>query len=205
MACRAGRHAALSGARARRDPADLRCGAARALAPVRAVRHRGLGQRENPGTFERNFDTRNGAQQSRFVGGTQLVAERVAAALGDRVMLSSPVRRIATDKSGGVVHCDRMTVTAKRVIVAIPPVLAGRIQYEPGLPFARDQLMQRYPQGTLTKVAAVYDTPFWRSSGLTGAVLDTGGPVSASFDDSPPERLPGRPVRLRRWRQRPEL
>ncbi|HTP22973.1 MAG TPA: FAD-dependent oxidoreductase, partial [Solirubrobacteraceae bacterium] len=52
-------------------------------------------------------------------------------------------------------------------------------------------LIQRYPQGTLTKVAAVYDTPFWRSNGLTGAVLDTGGPVSASFDDSPPSGSPG--------------
>ena len=56
----------------------------------------------------------------------------------------------------------------KRVIVAIPPTLTARIHYEPGLPYARDQLVQRYPQGTLTKVAAVYPTPFWRANGLTG-------------------------------------
>jgi len=149
------------------------------------------GNEQNPGTFERNFDTRNGAQQSRFVGGTQLVAGRVAAALGDRVLLNSPVQKIVQEKSGAVVHSGRLTVTAKRVIVATPPVLAGRIQYEPAMPFARDQLIQRYPQGTLTKVAAVYDTPFWRANGLTGAVLDTGGPVSASFDDSPPSGSPG--------------
>ncbi len=142
-------------------------------------------------TFERNFDTRSGAQQSRFVGGTQLVAERVAAALGDRVHLSSPVQKIVQDKAGAVVHSGRRTITAKRVIVATAPVLSGRIQYEPALPFARDQLVQRYPQGTLTKVAAVYPTPFWRDNGLTGAVLDTGGPVSASFDDSPPSGSPG--------------
>jgi monoamine oxidase len=149
------------------------------------------GNEQNPGTFERNFDTRNGAQQSRFVGGTQEITNRVAAALGQRIVLSSPVRRIATAKGGVIVHSDRITVTAKRVIVATPPTLAGRIQYEPGLPFARDQLIQRYPQGTLTKVAAVYPTPFWRDSGLTGTVLDTGGPVNASFDDSPPEGSPG--------------
>jgi len=149
------------------------------------------GNEQNPGTFERNFDTRNGAQQSRFVGGTQEITNRVAAALGTRVVLSSPVRRIAHAKTGLTVHSDRMTVTVKRVIVATPPTLAGRIQYEPGLPFARDQLIQRYPQGTLTKVAAVYPTPFWRANGLTGTVLDTGGPVNASFDDSPPGGSPG--------------
>ncbi|MBV9607872.1 MAG: flavin monoamine oxidase family protein [Solirubrobacterales bacterium] len=149
------------------------------------------GNEQNPGTFERNFDTRNGAQQWRFVGGTQEIANRVAAHLGHRVVLSSPVRRISHAKSGVTVHSDRLTVTAKRVIVATPPTLAGRIVYEPALPYSRDQLIQRYPQGTLTKVAAVYPTPFWRSSGLTGTVLDTGGPVNASFDDTPPSGSPG--------------
>ncbi|HUE26212.1 MAG TPA: FAD-dependent oxidoreductase, partial [Solirubrobacteraceae bacterium] len=46
---------------------------------------------------------------------------------------------------------------------------------------------QRYGQGTLTKVAAVYDRPFWRDNGLNGTAVDTGGPVSATFDDSPPD------------------
>jgi monoamine oxidase len=149
------------------------------------------GNEQNAGTFERNFDTRNGAQQSRFIGGTQEIAIRVAAALGDRIHLNSPVQRIVQDKAGAVVHTGRRTITAKRVIVAVPPVLSGGIHYAPGLPPARAQLIQRYPQGTLTKVAAVYDTPFWRDNGLTGAVLDTGGPVSASFDDSPPSGSPG--------------
>jgi monoamine oxidase len=145
------------------------------------------GNEQNAGTFERNFDTRNGAQQSRFIGGTQEITDRIAAGLGSRVLLSSPVRQIVQGKSSATVHSDLLTVTAKRVIVATPPTLAGRIDYQPDLPYARDQLIQRYPQGTLTKVAAVYPTPFWRASGLTGAALDTGGPVSASFDDSPPD------------------
>lgn len=145
------------------------------------------GNEQTTGTFERNFDTRGGAQQSRFIGGSQEIAIRVATALGDRVVLNSPVSQIVQNKSDIVVHSSQLTVTAKRVIVAIPPTLTARIQYEPGLPYARDQLVQRYPQGTLTKVAAVYSSPFWRANGLTGQVLDTGGPVSASFDDSPPD------------------
>jgi len=149
------------------------------------------GNEQNPGTFERNFDTRGGAQQSRFIGGSQEIAIRVASALGHRVVLNSPVSRIVRSKGDIVVHSSKLAVTAKRVIVAIPPTLTARIHYEPGLPYARDQLVQRFPQGTLTKVAAVYPTPFWRASGLTGQVLDTGGPVSASFDDSPPDGSPG--------------
>jgi monoamine oxidase len=150
------------------------------------------GNPSNPGTFERNFDTRGGAQQSRFIGGSQQIPIRMAQHLDHgRVLLNSPVRQIVRAKSGVTVYADHHTVHAKRVIVAIPPVLAGRIHYSPALPYARDQLTQRYPQGTLTKVAAVYDTPFWRDAGYTGQALDTGAPVSASFDDSPPGGSPG--------------
>jgi monoamine oxidase len=143
------------------------------------------GDENNPGTFERNFDTRSGAQQSRFVGGSQTIAFRMADDLAGRVVLGSPVHRIIQERGGVSVVSGKFNARGKHVIVAIPPTLAGRIAYEPGLPLERDQLTQRYPQGTLTKVAAVYETPFWRDQGLTGQALATGGPVSATFDDSP--------------------
>ncbi|TMK87828.1 MAG: flavin monoamine oxidase family protein [Actinobacteria bacterium] len=145
------------------------------------------GNEQHQGTFERNFDTRGGAQQSRFVGGSQTIALQIAARLGSRVVLGSPVRRIVQGPRGITAHSDKVTVKAKRAIVAIPPALAGRISYEPLLPFQRDQLTQRYGQGTLTKVAAVYKLPFWRAAGLNGTAISTSGPVTATFDDSPPE------------------
>ena len=46
------------------------------------------------GSFQRLIDTGGGAQQDRFAGGSALVAERLAARLGDVVRLSSPVGRI---------------------------------------------------------------------------------------------------------------
>jgi monoamine oxidase len=150
------------------------------------------GNETTTGTFERNFNTRDGAQMFRFTGGSQTIALTMAEQLGGtthgtrgRLVLRSPVRRIAQTHSGVVVTSDRLTVHAKQVIVAIPPALAARIDYEPILPFERDQLMQRFAQGTLTKVAAVYDRPFWRDAKLTGQAIDAGGPVSATFDDSP--------------------
>ena len=47
------------------------------------------GNEQNPGTFERNFDTRGGAQQSRFVGGSQTIALKIAAQLGARASCSA--------------------------------------------------------------------------------------------------------------------
>ncbi len=149
------------------------------------------GDPEHPGTFQRNFNTRGGAQQNRLVGGSQRLPLELARRLGDVVALRTPVRSIAQTRSGTTVVSDAVTVSAKRVVVAIPPTLAGRIAYEPILPFERDQLTQRYGQGTLTKVAAVYDEPFWRANGLTGSAVATGFPINIAYDDSPPGGRPG--------------
>jgi monoamine oxidase len=149
------------------------------------------GNETHPGTFERNFDTRDGGQMWRLVGGSQEIATRIAAQLGRRVVLRSPVRRITQGARRVTVVSDRYTVKCRRVIVAIPPTLAGRIDYHPILTPERDQLTQRYGQGTLTKVAAVYDKPFWRDKGLTGQAVSIDGLVSATFDDSPQSGAPG--------------
>src|SRR6266446_6343683 len=143
------------------------------------------GNEQNPGTFERNFDTAGGAQESRFVGGAQTVALRVAAQLGQRVVLSAPVRRITQSSSGVTVVSDRFSVTGRRVIVAIPPTLAGRIDYQPPLPPLRDQLVQHMPQGSLMKFEAIYTTPFWRAKGLSGQAVSELGPIKVTFDTSP--------------------
>ena len=45
------------------------------------------GNETNPGTFERNFNTRGGAQQQRFVGGSQLIPIKMGAQLGKRIIL----------------------------------------------------------------------------------------------------------------------
>jgi monoamine oxidase len=129
--------------------------------------------------------TAGAAQDACFRDGTQALAESVAAALGPRVRLHQPVRRIRHDAERVVVETDDLAVTAARVIVAIPPTLAGRIDYSPPLPGPRDQLTQRVPQGSAIKCHALYDRPFWRDAGLSGLVLDCDGPVSMIIDGSP--------------------
>jgi monoamine oxidase len=144
------------------------------------------GDETHPGTFERNFNTRDGGQMWRLAGGSQTLCFRIAdETLKRRVYLNRPVRRIIQSGTGVQVVCDNLVLRGQRVIVAIPPTLAGRIDYAPLLPFQRDQLMQRLGQGALTKVAASYDTPFWRAKGLNGTGINTDGLVTATFDDSP--------------------
>ncbi len=145
------------------------------------------GNEKNIGTFERNFNTRDGAQMYRFEGGSQLISARLAKKLRRQIVRRSAVRRIEQHRRGVTVYSDRMIVKAKHVIVAVPPILTGKIDYEPGLPADRVELIDHLPQGTLTKAAAVYDTPFWREDGLTGQVLHDEGPIAATFDDSPPD------------------
>jgi monoamine oxidase len=135
--------------------------------------------------------TQGGAQESRFVGGSQLVSLRLAARLGRRVVLGAPVRRISQDRSGVSVLSDAGTWRGKRAVVAIAPTLAGRIDYEPVLPPLRDGLTQRVPQGSVIKYEAVYPTPFWRGSGLSGYVNSDQPPVHLTYDNSPPSGKPG--------------
>lgn len=123
--------------------------------------------------------------------GLQKLPERMAAAMGDEVSLNAPVRRIDWTKDRVAVHTDRGTWHGRRVIVAIPPTLAGRIQYEPPLPYFRDQLTQRAGQGSVIKVALAYDKPFWRERGLSGEAFLDRGPVRYAMDSTPPGRGEG--------------
>jgi monoamine oxidase len=168
------------------------------------------GNEQNAGTFERNFNTRDGAQMWRIVGGSQVIPWRMAAELPARhISLKQPVRRIVQDGSGVTVYADGLTYRGQRAIVAVPPTLAGRIAYEPSLPALRDGLTQRVPQGTLMKLEAIYERPFWRDKGLTGFAVTDDAPFSVCFDNTPPDGKPGAIFgfaggnQSRLWGQRP--
>lgn len=142
-------------------------------------------------SLQRLANTRNGAQQDRFAGGSQLIAQRLAEQLARPPVLATPVRRILQDDGGIIVHADGLTVRAERAIVAVPPMLAARIDFSPAMPAGREQLLARMPQGTALKYLAIYDEPFWRRDGLSGQLGSDRFPVSATFDNSPPDGRPG--------------
>ncbi|MBM3668008.1 MAG: flavin monoamine oxidase family protein [Actinobacteria bacterium] len=139
------------------------------------------------GGWDDLLDTEGGAQQDRIVGGSQLISLKMAEQLGDRVTLSSPVSSVRVEDDGVVAGGQR----ARRVIVALPPALAGTIDYEPALPSARAQLTQRVPMGSVIKCMALYDEPFWRQDGLSGIATSLPGPAQVVFDNTPPNGTPG--------------
>lgn len=146
--------------------------------------------------FDSLIGTEGGAQQDRFHGGSQRLALLMAEQLGaERVRLGSAVRRIEHGSDWVTLHADggdgAVRVRARRAIVAVPPTLAGRIDYDPILPALRDQLTQRMPQGSVIKTMALYDEPFWRREGLSGQGTSDVGPARVVFDNSPPDGSPG--------------
>jgi monoamine oxidase len=144
--------------------------------------------------FNTLVGTARGAQQDRFHGGSQQIALRMAAELGEeRMSLETPVRRIAQGNGRVALHSEseEPLLLARRAIVAIPPTLAARIAYDPPLPAARDQLTQRMPQGAVIKTMAIYERPFWREDGLSGQAASELGPARVVFDNSPPDGSPG--------------
>ena len=139
------------------------------------------------GGWERLISTTGGAQQDRFAGGVAAISRAVASQLDDALVLGAAVRRIDHDDDGVTVHHDGGAVRAGRAVVAVPPTLAGRIDYRPALPGRRDQLTQRMPAGSVIKFHVVYESPWWRGEGLSGQVLGIGGPIDVTFDCSPPD------------------
>ncbi len=133
----------------------------------------------------------DGAQQDRVVGGAQQLPQGLADQLGERVMVSRPVQRIAQLDQGVVVEASGVVIDASFVIVSVPPALAGALDFDPVLPADRAQLLQRMPHGSVVKFHAVYDSPFWRDAGLSGEAASDTGPVKVVFDNSPPDASVG--------------
>jgi monoamine oxidase len=136
-------------------------------------------------------DGEGGGQQHAVVGGMYTLAQRLVDRLGNAVRLSAPVRQLKQDADAVEVQADGFTVRAQRAIITAPPILAGRIRYDPPLPPLKAQLMDRSPAGQTIKAHAVYPDAFWRADGLNGSGSDIDGPPQLTVDNSPPSGKPG--------------
>jgi monoamine oxidase len=157
--------------------------------------------------------TTGGAQEARFVGGSQQLAAGMAAELGDRVILGAPVDAVDYTPdhviiSGRLVRSppdpgdlanladpsrphDTVRIRARRAVMAMPPALSARLDYTPALPGRRDQLAQRMPMGAVIKVHVIYEQAFWRNDGLNGQIVAPGALMESTFDNSPEDASHG--------------
>ncbi|MFJ4373204.1 FAD-dependent oxidoreductase [Pseudomonas japonica] len=136
---------------------------------------------------------KDGAQETRFVGGSQVLCQRMAQALGDQVKLSTPVRKIVGwDQDIVEVHTDQGVFRTRQVIAALHPALCNQIVFDPPLPEGRAQLQRLWPShAPMRKTVHVYERPFWREKGLNGQVVQADGPLILSCDNSPPDASVG--------------
>ncbi|UCR87952.1 flavin monoamine oxidase family protein [Mycetocola spongiae] len=120
----------------------------------------------------------------RVIGGLQGVPLRLAENLGEDVFLNQPVRRLEYTEDGVHAFADGMSVKARYAIMAVPPNLYSRVDFQPPLPRLKHQMHQHMSLGLVIKVHAVYDTPFWREDGLSGTVFSPYQLVHEAYDNT---------------------
>ncbi|KAJ9628218.1 hypothetical protein H2204_009478 [Knufia peltigerae] len=130
-------------------------------------------------------DFKNGGQHLRFVRGTQSMSIELAKLLTPgSVVLDSPVRRISQTPEGVYVSAGRGDFKCQRVIISVPTPLYKEITFEPPLPEAKAELGKGNVLGYTLKVMVAYSEPWWRKSGLSGAVMSFKGPITTCRDSS---------------------
>lgn len=131
----------------------------------------------------------------RLVGGMATLVEALASGLkAGRTVVGQVVQTVrCAGRHVDVVSVDgtgaMTTVRAEQVLLAVPPRLAHEsISFSPALPASLARQWQRTAtwMAPHAKYVAVYDTPFWRDSGLSGEARSACGPLGEIHDASMP-------------------
>ncbi|OOO07998.1 amine oxidase [Aspergillus oryzae] len=136
-------------------------------------------------------DGKNGGQQLRVRQGNQTISQNMAKELKPgSIHLSSPVTEIKQDPATGActVHTsNNTTFHAKKVILSVATPLYKKITFDPPLPEYKQLLVKENKLGYYSKIIFVFDRPFWRAAGLTGAIQSQTGPFTFTMDNSFPD------------------
>lgn len=142
--------------------------------------------------FERLVGTTDAAQAATVDGGLHGLSTGLAAPLGPALRLTAPVRLLTQAEDRVIATLDDgSTIAARRAVVAMAPLAAGRIAL--AVPDgSREQLAQRMPMGSVIKCVIAYARPFWRDQGLSGEFVGGGEALfSPVFDASPADARHG--------------
>lgn len=99
------------------------------------------------------------------------LADDLAGDLGDRLRLGMPVSSVERRSEGVRVVTATGSIEARAVLVAVPPVMASRIEHSPPLPDTLAKALGAWQSGTVIKVLVRYARAFWRDRGLSGMVF----------------------------------
>jgi monoamine oxidase len=143
------------------------------------------------GGVEALMSVAGGYQDSQFEGGVGGIPAAMAAELGDAVVLDAPVTAV-TQRDGAVeISAAGTAVRARRAVLALPRALAASIRFEPALPGDHALLLHQMPAGTEVKTVAIYEEPFWRADGISGATVATDDTIEVTLDTTQPGHAHG--------------
>jgi monoamine oxidase len=143
------------------------------------------------GGIESLMNVAGGYQDSQFEGGVGQVPDAMAAELGEAVVLGTPVTGVTATGDRVEVRGPGCAVSARRVVLALPRALAAGIRFDPALPADHALLIHQVPAGTEIKMVAVYDMPFWRQDGVSGATVATDDDIEVTLDTCQPNHSQG--------------
>ena len=143
------------------------------------------------GGIESLMNVAGGYQDAQFDGGVGQIPDAMAAELGAAVELGSPVTAVRQTADRVEVTGDGVAVSARRVVLALPRALAAGIRFDPVLPAEHALLIHQVPAGTEVKMVAIYDAPFWRDDGVSGATVATDDEIEVTLDTGQPNHSQG--------------
>ncbi len=114
------------------------------------------------GGLDTMFDPNGGSHSYRVVEGLAALCEKMAAELGDKVLLDRQVYDVIHRDDGVRVVAENAIIEADYVVVALPPNQVVKMDFDPVLPRRRMWLLQRLEMSSVIKCFALYDEPFWR-------------------------------------------
>lgn len=136
-------------------------------------------------------EVENGAQERKFLGGSQQISDRLREKLGfNRVLLNHVVKHIQWSSTSNLVKitCDNNQIfSCRHVIIALAPSLYKTIEFDAELPAKKLEATERMYMGSIIKTITVFKRPYWKENGYSGSILNTArdtDPVVFSYDDS---------------------
>ncbi|WP_075292114.1 flavin monoamine oxidase family protein [Pararhizobium arenae] len=120
---------------------------------------------------DRRLETTVSELQYYLEDSTHSLAEAMASELGERLMLSTPVDAITVAADGVSVEAGGRTFHAGQVLLAVPPVMARRIEISPPVPPEVSAALNVWASGTVIKICFRYERRIWRDDDLSGMVM----------------------------------
>jgi monoamine oxidase len=88
--------------------------------------------------------------------------------IAENIVYEEPVVRIEKTSEGYEVISTKQTYKAGAIIVAVPPTVAGQLEYGDSLEQQYRKALDSYVDGTIIKTTWVFDDPFWHEYEVQG-------------------------------------